>query len=75
MTNAPAIFWRAQNSFFACHLDLNIVVYMDDILTYGKIQEEHKKYLKEVFICWNKIDIIFTKEVFFLLRKSYIFGT
>ena len=46
MTNAPATFQRAKNNLFNQHLDLNIVVYMDDILIFSKTEEEHKLHLQ-----------------------------
>ena len=49
MTNAPATIQRAMNNLFAQHLDLNVIVYMDDVLIYSKTEEEHKQYLTEVF--------------------------
>ena len=38
-----------MNNLFAQHLDLNVVVYMDDVLIYSKTEEEHKQHLAEVF--------------------------
>ena len=31
MTNAPATFQRTMNNLFNQHLDLNVIVYMDDV--------------------------------------------
>ena len=34
MTNAPATFQRTMNNLFNQYLDLNVVLYMDDILDF-----------------------------------------
>ena len=46
MTNAPATFQRTMNNLFSQHLDLNVVVYMDDVLIFSKTEAEHKLHLQ-----------------------------
>ena len=46
MTNAPATFQRTMNNLFNQHLDLNVVVYMDDVLIFSKTEVEHKLHLQ-----------------------------
>ena len=46
MTNAPETFQQAINNLFNQYLDLNVVVYMDDILIFWKNEEEHKLHLQ-----------------------------
>ena len=49
MTNAPATFQRTLNNLFNQHLNVNIVVYMDNILIFLKTEVEHKLHLQQVF--------------------------
>ena len=37
---------QAMNNLFNQYLDLNIMVYMDDVLIFSKIEEEHKLHLQ-----------------------------
>ena len=46
MTNTPATFQRTMNNLFNHHLDLNVVVYMDDVLIFSKTEAEHKLHLQ-----------------------------
>ena len=46
--NAPATFMKLMHSVFADMIGKSIYVYLDDILIFSKIKEEHIKALKEV---------------------------
>ena len=48
LTNAPATFQRFMNDVFSDMLDVNIVVYLDNILIYSDNPEEHCKHVREV---------------------------
>jgi hypothetical protein len=41
LTNEPAIFQHMANDIFRSFLDVFTIVYLDDILIYSTIQEEH----------------------------------
>ena len=48
LTNAPTIFMDYMNRLFRPYLDKFVVVFVDDILIYWRIKEEHEEHLKVV---------------------------
>ncbi|XP_070009621.1 uncharacterized protein [Nicotiana sylvestris] len=48
MTNAPATFMDLMNRVFKQFLDRFVIVFIDDILIYSRIQGEHENYLRTV---------------------------
>ena len=42
LTNAPTAFQRFMNDIFADMIDINVIVYLDDILVYSDDLTEHK---------------------------------
>jgi hypothetical protein len=48
LTNAPAAFQRFMNDIFSDMLDVNVIVYLDDILIYSDNMTQHKAHIKEV---------------------------
>jgi transposase InsO family protein len=48
LSNAPAAFQRFMNDIFADMLDVNVVVYLDDILIYSDTPAQHRKHVREV---------------------------
>jgi hypothetical protein len=48
LTNAPTNFMYLMNKVFMEYLDKFIVVFIDDILIFSKMGEEHKKHLRLV---------------------------
>ncbi|GKC52715.1 putative reverse transcriptase domain-containing protein [Tanacetum coccineum] len=48
LTNAPTIFMDLMNRFCRPYLDKFVIVFIDDILIYSKIQEEHVEHLRLV---------------------------
>jgi hypothetical protein len=45
LTNAPAYFMYLINKVFTEYLDKFVVVFIDDILVYSRIEEEHECHL------------------------------
>ena len=48
LTNAPAAFQRYMNDIFSDLLDVNIIIYLDDILVYSDNPADHTKHVCEV---------------------------
>jgi hypothetical protein len=48
LTNAPATFMCLMTSIFSQYLDKFVVVFIDDILVYSKIEEENEEHLRMV---------------------------
>ena len=49
LKNTRATFYTLMNQIFHEYLDKFVVVYLDDIVVYSAIMEEHKEYLVKVF--------------------------
>ena len=47
LTNAPVVFMKLVNRVFNDYLDMFVIVFIDDILVYSKIDLEHQKHLKK----------------------------
>ena len=61
LSTAPATFQRMMNTIFFEMLDKGVLIYLDDILVYSKIIEEHKKLLDRVFYYLN-LNKLYLKE-------------
>jgi len=48
LTNTPSTFQDMMNHILSDLLDVGVLAYMDDILTYAKTEEEHDRLVKEV---------------------------
>jgi hypothetical protein len=48
LTNAPAYFMYLMNKVFTEYLDNFFVVFIDGILVFSKMEEEHEKQLRLV---------------------------
>jgi hypothetical protein len=48
LSNAPAVFICLMNGVFREYLDKFLIVFLDDILVYSKLEEEHEHHLKMV---------------------------
>nr|GEZ28746.1 retrotransposon protein, putative, Ty3-gypsy subclass [Tanacetum cinerariifolium] len=48
LTNAPAVFMDLMNRVFHEYLDKFVIVFIDDILVYSKMREEHEDHLRIV---------------------------
>ena len=48
LTNAPTAFMDLMNRVFQLYLDRFVIVFIDDILVYSGISEEHSEHLRIV---------------------------
>ena len=51
LTNAPAAWQRFINDVLADMIDVNVIVYLDNILIYSDDLKSHSKHIQEV-LCW-----------------------
>ena len=54
LSNAPAAFQRFMNDIFSDLLDVNVTVYLDNILIYSDDPAEHKQHICKVLRCLRK---------------------
>ena len=54
LTNAPPTFQRNMNDIFKEDLYQNVLIFLDDVLTFGKTPEEHLEHLEKVFKALHK---------------------
>jgi hypothetical protein len=74
LINAPAYFMYLMNKVFMEYLDKFVVVFIDDILIFSKIEEEHEKYLRLVLekLRSNKLYAKFSKCEFWLTEVAFL---
>ena len=56
LTNAPAKFMQTMNNLFVDMLDKGVIVFLDDMLIYSTMVEEHFELLEKVFTCLHKYE-------------------
>jgi hypothetical protein len=48
LSNEPVVFMFLMNSVFREYLEKFVIVFLDDILVYSKLEEEHEYHLRMV---------------------------
>ena len=63
MTNAPTVFIDLKYNVFKNFLDTFVIVFIDDMLVYSKIEAEHEEHLYQVLetLRVNKLYVKFFK--------------
>ncbi|KAL0556993.1 hypothetical protein IC582_005511 [Cucumis melo] len=74
LTNAPAVFMDLMNRVFREFLDTFVIVFIDDILIYSKMEAEHEEHLRMILqTLWdNKLYAKFLKCEFWLKQVSFL---
>jgi hypothetical protein len=74
LTNAPAYFMYQMNKVFMEYLDMFVVVFVDDILIFSKMEEEHKKHIRMVLekLRSNQLYAKFSKCEFWLTEVAFL---
>jgi hypothetical protein len=74
LTNASAYFMYLMNKVFIEYLDKFVVVFIDDILIFSKIEEEHEKHLRLVLenLRSNQLYAKFSKCEFWLTEVTFL---
>jgi hypothetical protein len=74
LTNVSAYFMYLMNKVFMEYLDKFIVVFIDDILIFSRMEEEHEKHLRLVRekIRSNKLYAKFSKCEFRLTKFTFL---
>jgi len=74
-TNTLATFQRKINSILGEHLDEFVIVYLDDIIIYLNLKEEHEKHIKWVLKkLYNKNISIAIEKCKFHTKKTNFVG-
>ncbi|KAA0067484.1 ty3-gypsy retrotransposon protein [Cucumis melo var. makuwa] len=74
LTNAPAVFMDLMNMVFKDFLDSFVIVFIDDILIYSKLEAEHEEHLHQVLetLRANKLYAKFSKCEFWLRKVTFL---
>ena len=62
LINAPAMFQTYTNNILREHLDVFVVIYLDDILVYLKSKAGHKVHVRKVLEALQKADLQIKSE-------------
>ena len=65
--NALAMFMQMMNNLFVDMLDKGVIVFLDDVLIYSTMVEEHFELLDKVFACLCKYEFYCKLKMFSFL--------
>jgi hypothetical protein len=74
LMNAPAYFMYLMNKVFMEYLDKFVVVFIDDILIYSKMEPEHEEHLRLMLekLRANQLYAKFSKYEFWLTQVAFL---
>jgi hypothetical protein len=67
LSNAPVVFMCLMNGVFRDYLDKFFIVFLDDILVYSKLEEEHEQHLRMV------LQVLREHQLYAKLRKCLFY--
>ena len=62
LANAPTTFQNMMNEIFKDMIDHGVVIYLDDILIYGRSEEDHIALTKKVLECLQEYQLALSVE-------------
>ena len=62
LINTSAIFQTYINNVLKEHLNIFMIIYLDDILVYSKNEKNHKKYIRQILNTLKKVDLRIISE-------------
>ena len=62
LINAPAMFQTYINNVLREHLNVFVIIYLDDILVYSKNEADHKVHVRKVLEALKKADLQIKSE-------------
>ena len=62
LINASAMFQTYINNVLREHLNMFVIVYLDDILVYSKNEKDHKKHVRQILNTLKKADLRIISE-------------
>ena len=75
LMNVGATFQRAMNIAFSEELSFFIIIYLDDVTVFSKIDEEHLEHLRKIFKKCRKFGISLNpKKTLFGLQEGKLIG-
>ena len=54
LTNASAMFQTYINNVLKEHLNMFVIIYLDNILVYSKNEKDHKKHIRQILNALKK---------------------
>ena len=57
LINTPAMFQIYINNVLREHLDVFVIIYLNDILVYSKNEVDHKVYIRKILETLKKVDL------------------
>ena len=57
LINAPAMFQTYINNVLREHLDVFVIIYLNDILVYSKNKTDHKVHVRKILDALKKADL------------------